>query len=228
MRPRVFLFDIDGTLIDASGVGRRAMEVAFVDVLGAARSAIEAVKFAGATDRGIVRSGLREAKLAEDEASIDAVLARYLELLPIEIACTTPAYRIHAGVFDAIAAAEAHARGAVGLGTGNLARGARIKLESVGLWERFAFGGFGCDAEPRHEVLAAGVRRGAQRLGVDPAECRVLVIGDTPRDVEAAQAIGAECLGVTTGHASADELRDAGATWVVDRLDHPLALRALE
>jgi phosphoglycolate phosphatase len=227
MRPSIFLFDIDGTLIDASGVGRRAMEVAFVEVLGAARSAIEAVKFAGATDRGIVRSGMREAKLPEDEASIDAVLARYLELLPIEIASTTPAYRIHGGVVEAIAIAEAHARGAVGLGTGNLARGAQIKLESVGLWDRFAFGGFGCDAEPRHEVLAAGVRRGAQRLGVDPAECRVLVIGDTPRDVEAAQAIGADCLGVTTGHASAEELRDAGANWVVDRLDHPLALRAL-
>jgi phosphoglycolate phosphatase-like HAD superfamily hydrolase len=225
--PTVFLFDIDGTLIDAGGAGRGAMEVAFVEVLGAARSTIAGVKFAGATDRGIVRAGLRAAGLPEDEAKIDAVLERYLELLPEEIGAARDAYRIHAGVHEAIAAAEAHACGAVGLGTGNVARGARIKLESVGIWERFAFGGFGCDAEPRHEVLAAGVRRGAARLAVEVEACRVVVIGDTPRDVEAARAIGAQCLAVSTGFASASTLREAGATWVVGRLDDAAAMRAI-
>jgi phosphoglycolate phosphatase-like HAD superfamily hydrolase len=227
MRPTVYLFDIDGTLIDAGGAGRRAMELAFVDVLGAARHAIAGVKFAGNTDRGIVRAGIRAAGLPEDEARIDAVLDRYLELLRTEIAAARGAYRVHDGVHEALAAAERCAGAAVGLGTGNVARGARIKLDSVGLWDRFGFGGFGCDAEPRAEVLSAGARRGAQRLGVDLTACRVLVIGDTPRDVAASLAIGAQCLAVSTGHATAEALHEAGATWVVGRLDEAAALRAI-
>ena len=227
MPPTVYLFDIDGTLIDAGGAGRRAMEDAFVSVVGGKLPAIAGIKFAGNTDRGIVRAGLQAAGVPDDEATIDAVLERYLELLPVAITSAEPAYRIHAGAMAAVATAEAHARGAVGLGTGNVARGARIKLESVGIWERFAFGGFGCDAEPRAEVLRAGVRRGAAQLGVEVDACRVLVIGDTARDVVAAHAIGAACLGVTTGFTKATTLRDAGATWVVERLDDPVALQAI-
>lgn len=227
MTPTVYLFDIDGTLLDAGGAGRRAMEDAFVDVIGGKLPAIARVKFAGNTDRGIVREGLRAAGVPDDEATIDAVLDRYLERLESAIASAGLAYRIHAGAMAAVEAAEAHARGAVGLGTGNLARGAKIKLESVGIWDRFAFGGFGCDAEPRADVLRAGVRRGAARLGVDVERCRVLVIGDTVRDVAAAHAIGATCLAVSTGYTGAATLREAGATWVVDRLDDPLALEAI-
>ena len=118
-----FLFDIDGTLIDGAGAGRRAMEAAFVDVLAAEREAIARVKFAGSTDPAIVRSGLRAAGLAEDDASIERVLRRYVELLPQEIAAVADDYRVHDGVEAALAEASRIDGAAVGLGTGNVAAG---------------------------------------------------------------------------------------------------------
>jgi phosphoglycolate phosphatase-like HAD superfamily hydrolase len=101
---------------------------------------------------------------------------------------------------------------AVGLGTGNVREGARLKLGRVGLFEHFDFGGYGCDAEDRAEVIRIGAERGASALGRTLSECRVVVIGDTPKDVAAAQAIGAECVGVATGSYSVDALLACGAT----------------
>src|SRR5262249_45889233 len=78
--------------------------------------------------------------------------------------------------------------------------------------ELFDFGGFGCDAEDRIELLRIGAERGARKLGLDLDGCRVVVIGDTPLDVAAALAIGAECIGVGTGGVEPAELAPAGAT----------------
>ena len=112
---------------------------------------------------------------------------------------------------ETLDAARALPEVAVGLGTGNIREGARIKLERVGIYDRFAFGGFGCDAEDRTELIRRGAKRGADRLGANRDRCRVVVIGDTPKDVAAAQAIGAECVGVGTGSFSAEQLLAAGA-----------------
>ncbi|HSO32352.1 MAG TPA: HAD hydrolase-like protein, partial [Labilithrix sp.] len=100
---------------------------------------------------------------------------------------------------------------ALGLGTGNVKRGAYAKLARGALDAPFAFGGFGCDAEDRTELLRVGAGRGAAALGVPLADCRVVVIGDTPKDVAAARGIGAECIGVGTGGFAPAALRDLGA-----------------
>jgi phosphoglycolate phosphatase len=127
---------------------------------------------------------------------------------------------------DAIAACE-KAGFAVGLGTGNIKEGARLKLARVNLYDRFAFGGFGDDHEQRDLLLAAGVKRGAAKLGVQPGAVPVVVIGDSPRDVAAAKAIGAACIGVGTGSSSAQKLLELGATAAFDSLAAPGALEAL-
>ena len=116
---------------------------------------------------------------------------------------------------------------AVGLGTGNVRAGARIKLERVSLYDQFAFGGFGCDHEDRAELLRVGAERGAAALGVERGECRVVVIGDTVRDVDAALRIGAECIGVGTGAGTPETLSGRGATAVFATLAVPGALEAL-
>ena len=121
------------------------------------------------------------------------------------------------------AAALVHSGMVVGLGTGNVESGARLKLAPSVLADRFDFGGFGCDAEDRAELLAIGSERGARALGVSRAECRVVIVGDTPLDVAAAQRIGAECLAVATGGHDVDELSHAGADLALETLADPRA-----
>ena len=222
-RPTVFLFDIDGTLVASSGAGKRAVHGAVERLYGRAP---EDFPYDGLTDRAIVRACVESVGGGATEGAIDAVLEAYLELLQ-ETVARAAGYRTHPGVHAALDAAESLPASAVGLGTGNIERGARVKLARVGLHERFAFGGFGSDAEPRAELLAVGAARGAARLGRPMEACRVVVIGDTPRDVAAATAIGAQCLAVATGGASLEELRATEAEWVFPTLDAPGAIEAL-
>lgn len=225
MKPTVLLFDIDGTLITTGGAGRRAMTRALAD-LGAVGAGD--FSYAGMTDRLIVRRSLEEAAVAATEARIDAVIARYLERLGEEVAQSVAAdYRVHPGMREAVAEALAREGFAVGLGTGNVERGARIKLSRVGLADAFAFGGFGCDAEDRGELIRIGAERGAARLGVARAACRVVVIGDTERDVAAARAIGAEAFAVATGTIGREALAASAPDHLFDTLAEPDARRAL-
>lgn len=222
--PTVLLFDIDGTLISSGGAGRRAIVRAFAERYGHG-DAIN-FSFAGMTDRAIARAGLKVVGAADSEEAIDAVLDAYLAILEEEVVSAT-GYRVHPGMLEALAAAAGRERVAVGLGTGNVRRGARIKLARVGLADRFAFGGFGCDHEDRPELIRAGAQRGAELLGVPVAECRVVIIGDTPKDVAAAQANGAESIAVATGQHKVEELRGTGATFVFPDLSAEGALQAL-
>src|SRR3954471_21929835 len=224
--PTVALFDIDGTLIVTGGTGRRSVNRAFQKLHGRA-DACDSFGFDGMTDRLIARTGLEAIGVAPSPDAIDAWLAEYLLALADEVARADGArFRLLPGMQQAISAAL-EANMAVGLGTGNVREGARIKLERVGVHHHFRFGGFGCDAEARPEVIRAGAERGAEQLGVPLAQCRVVVIGDTPRDVDAAEAIGAECIGVATGRYTVADLRAAGARQVFPDFCGQAALGAL-
>jgi phosphoglycolate phosphatase-like HAD superfamily hydrolase len=111
----------------------------------------------------------------------------------------------------------------IGLATGNLVDGARIKLTRGDLWRRFAFGGFGSDAADRAELVRIAIRRGVERAGRSFMRDEIWVIGDTPKDVAAAHAAGARCLGVATGWYDQEQLRDAGADLVHPTLAEWLA-----
>jgi phosphoglycolate phosphatase len=224
MPPTVLLFDIDGTLVSTGGAGRRSMDRAFLEHSGTAD--VLDFSFAGMTDPAIVRLGLSRAGRPADPDAIAAVLASYLRVLSEEVAAAE-AFVVHLGVERALAEASAWAGYAIGLGTGNIRDGARVKLGRAGLFERFAFGGFGCDSEDRAELLAVGADRGAALLGTPRAECRVVVIGDTPKDVAAAHAIGAEAVGVGTGPYSARDLTECGARWAFSSLEDEGALGVL-
>lgn len=208
------------------GVGRRAIERAFHLCHGRA-DACSLIRFDGMTDRSITRLALQAIQVAATEAGIDALLEVYVAELAAELrAAPADNYRVHAGVADCIEAARERGM-ALGLGTGNVVEGARLKLEHVDLYRHFSFGGFGSDHELRVELIRRGAERGAEKLGKPLAECRVLVIGDTPKDVDAARGIGAESLGVGTGSFSAAALREHGATYAFDDLTAPGALSAL-
>lgn len=221
----ILLFDVDGTLITTGGAGReailRALELGGVDPR-------VRFSFAGMTDRAIVRRYLDASGEGASETRIDELLASYLGILGEEVA-RVPAdrYHLHDGMTAALDRADALVGTAVGLGTGNVERGARIKLERVGVSHRFTFGGFGDDHEERAELLRVGALRGARQLGVDAGSCRIVVIGDTPRDVAAAKAIGAESFAVATGTISYQDLEASEPAHLFTDLAAPGALDAL-
>ena len=225
MTARILLFDIDGTLVHAGGAGRRALERAMEDHFGGHVRAREAylaeMKLDGMTDRLIVREAMASLGVAFDDTTCDRVLETYVRHLEEEI--RSPSYRVLPGVSSLLAALDR--RGAlVGLCTGNVVRGARIKLARGGLDRYFGWGagdiyGFAADGEARELIVRAALRRASERLGrtVDPRD--TLVVGDTPRDIEAAQAAGCRVLAVATGRFGIDELRTCGADVVLPTLD---------
>ena len=162
-RPTILLFDIDGTLIDSTGVGRHALENAF-ETLHGRRDAISGFRLDGMTDPAIVRQGLKFIGVEPTDAIMRSVLDGYLEQLKTTVASTPDErYIVHPGVRSTIDAAH-EAGCAVGLGTGNIVPGARIKLSRVGLYDRFDFGGFGSDAEERPALIRRGAERGRSIL----------------------------------------------------------------
>jgi phosphoglycolate phosphatase-like HAD superfamily hydrolase len=226
MKPTIVLFDIDGTLISTGGAGRRALVRTF-DTLFGKPQACAGFSFAGMTDRAIARGGLSAISVEPTDETIAAVLAQYLVFLNEELVrADRSKYRVHVGMTDAVQASLSESM-AVGLGTGNIREGAMAKLKHVALAEFFKFGGFGDDHEHRPTLILRGVERGAAQLGVPREEARVVIIGDTPKDVAAAQAVGALSIGVGTGDYTAQQLREVGATWAFNDFSDPNALEAL-
>jgi phosphoglycolate phosphatase len=180
MRPTVLLYDVDGTLITTGGAARLALEEGIAVFLGI--DVFEAsFSFGGMTDRGIMRGALKQAGVDASESEIDDVIALYLERLPAVLSGAAR-FSVHDGVVSLLDRTRSDPGYAVGLGTGNVERGARLKLDAVGLNPYLGFGGFGCDAESRPELILAGARRGAAALGRPLDECRVVIIGDTERE----------------------------------------------
>jgi phosphoglycolate phosphatase len=217
-QPTILLFDIDGTLLLTGGCGRRAFEHAFDRITGK-RGALDGFSFGGMTDRAIARMGLSAIGREVDPAVVDQLLEAYLEALEREL-LSPPNFVVLPGAQETVRALVGRPQTALGLGTGNVRRGAQAKLAYADLWSLFAFGGFGCDHEDRAELLRTGAQRGATQLGQPLAACRVVVVGDTVRDIAAAHAIGAQCIAVCTGADSADKLHAAGADSVVESLLH--------
>jgi phosphoglycolate phosphatase len=228
----VLLFDIDGTLLHCGGAGRRALERAMEEHLGDAVRPEEAwlggMKLDGMTDRLIVREAMVAVGHPFEEALCDRILDTYAARLEEEIG--GPGYEVLPGVPALLEALQAR-RATYGLCTGNIPRGARVKLARGGLDRFFGFGeaavnGFATDGEARERIVQAALRRAAAALGRPVAPAEVLVIGDTPRDVSAARAVGCPVLAVATGRFGEAALRAEGADHVVPTLADPGA-RAL-
>ena len=218
----IALFDIDGTLLHAGGAGRRAIELALAelfDELGEDVS-LQSVEFAGRTDPWIVRSALVQLGMAVDDVLVFEVLRRYADHLPRELELAS-AFEVLPGVLSLLSELSRNDHVVLGLGTGNTETAAYAKLARGGLDSFFAFGGFGSDHTDRAELLRAGLARGLERSGVRREETQVVVIGDTPHDVAAAQAIDAYCVAVSTGGYDGHALRAAGANVVVSDLEAP-------
>jgi phosphoglycolate phosphatase len=207
---RLVLFDVDGTLLWTDGAGRRAVHRALKDVLGIEHPAA-GFRFDGRTDPEIVRLLASAAGKAHDPRTVADVLAHYVGLLDDEL--SRPGHRttVYPGVFELVEALERRRDCVVGLLTGNIAEGARLKLRSGRLdIARFRVGAFGSDHEVRAELPAVAQRR-AREMGVEAAGKDVVIIGDTPADVTCGRQIGARAIGVATGSYTVEQLLEAGA-----------------
>ena len=207
---RLLLFDLDGTLVRSAGAGRRAMERAWATVFGMAMT-LEPRWTAGRTDAAIFREMGRRAGLeAELDRRWGQLKACYLEALADEL--TRSPGQVLPGVVKLLEWAE-KTGWALGLATGNVEEGARMKLAPFDLNRFFPVGGFGDDADERTALLKVAVERAHRHWGLE-ARC-VIVVGDTPLDVEAAHAAGYPALAVATGPYSVEELEAAGAEAVL-------------
>lgn len=227
---RILLWDIDGTLIKTNGAGHRALTKA-VSAAPAAFEALKGIRLDGMTDYKIARQlcaairhkdaphhPLEHHAALVERAEMDAVLEQYLQML--EALLQVPqGYEVLPGVHHVLDALEGKALHA--LGTGNLERGARLKLTPGALWPRFHFGGFGSDAEDRADVLRAAWRKAAAHTQRELGPADFVVIGDTPRDVDAAHAVGMACVAVATGRYTVAELSAHGAEDVLENLAQP-------
>jgi len=203
---RLLLFDVDGTLV-RGGPGREALKTAMHAVFGTA-GPIDDHEFSGKTDPQIARELLVDVGL--DDAEIDTALPslweRYLEGLAEELRHRP--VEVLPGVPRLLEALEAAEDAALGLVTGNIARGARLKLASAQLDPWFPVGAYGSDAEERDRLPAVAVERARRRWGVGFAPGEVVVIGDTPRDVRCGRAGGHRTVAVATGRISRAALEE--------------------
>ncbi|MET0801289.1 MAG: HAD family hydrolase [Actinomycetota bacterium] len=210
---RVVLFDVDGTLIDTGGAGGRSWSHAFRDAFNVDGD-IRKFSEVGMTDPVVARETFRGT--LGREATTDEVIRlmmRYVLRLPIEVD-SSPGYRVMPGVEDLLAGLV-EADTLLGLVTGNIEGAAHIKISRARLGRFFLFGGYGSDSSVRSDLTRAAIARAGALSGreIDPSE--VMVVGDTPRDIEAAHGAGAIAVGVATGEFSVDQLRDGGADHVL-------------
>ncbi len=208
---RLVLFDLDGTLLWTDGAGRRAIHRALVDVLGTP-GPIEGFRFDGRTDGEIVRLLAEGAGFAGDAALVGRVLDRYVGFLTDELAKPTQRTKVYPGVLELLEALEGRRDCVMGLLTGNVRDGARLKLASGGIAiDRFRVGAFGSDSAHRPDLPAVAQRRAREVLGFELPGRDVVIVGDTPADVTCGDGIGARAIGVATGSFSVKQLLEAGA-----------------
>ena len=221
---RLVLFDIDGTLIRTGGAGVKAFERTFALEFGV-RQATRNVHFAGRTDSSLVRECFRKHGIPSSEGNFLRFFDSYVFLLKdlLEKTRGEPCPAVAEFVEDLQLLPEPPL---IGLLTGNIRLGAEIKLRHYDLWNGFQTGAFGDDHENRNRLAAIAQRRGQELLGRTLAGDEILVVGDTPLDVECANAIRARMLAVGTGGYSCDQLRACAPTWVVESLREITARQA--
>ena len=211
---RLILFDIDGTLV-SGGPAKHAFEAAMAETYGTVGD-IGSVSFAGKTDPQIARELLTTVGFEREaiDSGFTELWERYVGHLEERLGDRP--MKVLPGVhelLDVLAGLEG-----VGLGllTGNIVRGAELKLGSAGLWERFEVGGFGSDHEERDELPAVAIERARVHWKVSIEAADAIVVGDTPRDVGCGRAGGTRTVAVATGTFPAAELLEAGPDHVLN------------
>jgi phosphoglycolate phosphatase len=195
---KLFLFDIDGTLLTTDGAGRAALKTAGTDLF-AIEEDLRTISVSGSTDTAIVQEILLHHSLEASTANVNRYLGGYLVWLKQHLASQSGA--ILPGAISILDVLAQDGQG-IGLLTGNVRRGAEIKLTAHGIWDRFSFGAFGDDDSDRNQLGPIAKRRAEAALNTEFPAHDIFVIGDTPKDIACARAFGAVAVAVATGRYS--------------------------
>lgn len=215
---RVVLFDIDGTLVSTGGAGVKAFGEAFKAAFGIS-NATEKIKFSGRTDYSLFRELCQLNEVDFSVSNRELFFEHYLHLIDnhLDDGEGGPFPGVLKMLDDLVLLPNPPA---IGLLTGNIEEGAKRKLSTYGLWERFSFGGFANDNEDRNLIAAAAKKKASKYLECHLDGSEVVVVGDTPKDVACGKYIGAKTLAVATGGSTLEELEACKPDWAVLDLNH--------
>ncbi len=219
----LLLFDIDGTLITSGGAGERALRLGFRDRFGIDDD-LRNVEIAGRTDSGIARAMLRTHGLAETPENIAAFVDGYLSHLADQLSRTEG--RLLPGILTLLEALKPRPGMVLALLTGNVARGAELKLMHYGVWHFFEFGAYADDHHDRNQLGPFARERAREKHGLEFPPERIFVLGDTPHDITCARAIGAKAIAIATGKFTRAELAAHQPDFVFDDLSDLAAVLA--
>ena len=214
---RLILFDIDGTLLNTNGIARNAFAEALDTVFGL-RTIAREHDFAGKTDQQIYREILTATGIDADliQRKQDDAMNLFFDLLERRI--TNENVTVLPGIRELLEALAEETVTTVGLLTGNMIRGARIKLQPVKLDHHFTFGAFGGDALYRQDLPSIAIERAYHRTGYIFREKEVVIVGDTPHDVTCGRHLNVRTIAVATGNSSSEELSQHRPDFLFDNL----------
>ena len=214
------LFDIDGTLVSTGGAGAASWRLAFDELYGIPAD-IGKFTDTGMTDPDVGRKTFEAVmSRAPERKEFTRLLERRLHYLHRTVE-ESEGYRVLPGV-DVLLPNLIEDGYLLGLVTGNVEGAAHVKLHRAKLNRFFSFGGYGSDASDRGELTRIALKRAALVYGEAVVPDQAIAVGDTPLDVEGAHAAGIECVGVASHHFDVQQLRDAGADYVVSSLSEGL------
>jgi phosphoglycolate phosphatase len=199
----LLLFDIDGTLITSGGAGEKALCQAMEDRFGVPED-LKGITLAGATDALIARLMLEKNGIEATPENITGLLDAYLRRLSERMSLHQG--RLLPGIVSLLDRLKQEPSCILALLTGNLVKGAEIKLSHYGVWDYFEFGAFADDHHDRNQLGHFARSRATEAHGIDLPARDVCVIGDTPRDIECGKAIGARTVAIGTGNYSLEDL----------------------
>jgi phosphoglycolate phosphatase-like HAD superfamily hydrolase len=212
---KLILFDIDGTLISSGGAGTRALNKSFNEIFSIP-DGFQGVRMAGRTDIEIMKEGMRRHNINPEAKLVKRMVDGYIYHLGKEI--HNNGRHLKPRIKEILSRLKEMEGVYLGLLTGNLEKGARIKLEPFGINLYFPFGAFGSDDEDRNRLLPIALKKFSDIYNVSLKPEDSIVIGDTPRDVACSKPYGALSVVVATGPYSFEELKDSGADLVLEDL----------
>jgi phosphoglycolate phosphatase len=214
---RLLLFDIDGTLIHSGGAGVHALKSAFTERFGIVDE-LHDIEIAGMTDSGIVVSILNKHKIPATNENVSAFLDSYVHFLSLELPRRVG--KLLPGVLELLEKLKSRPHLVLALLTGNVSRGAQLKLEHYGVWHFFEFGAFADDHHDRNRLGTVARARAKEKHGRQFSTSEIDVIGDTPRDIACGKAFGARTIAVATGTWKRDQLAKYEPDFLIDDLSN--------
>src|SRR5882762_3401923 len=214
---RLLLFDIDGTLIHSGGAGVYALKSAFKERFGIDDD-LQGIEIAGMTDSGIVVSILNKHKIPPTNENVSAFLDSYVHFLSLELPRRKG--NLLPGVLELLESLKSRQHLVLALLTGNVSRGAQLKLEHYGVWHFFEFGAFADDHRDRNKLGGFARTRAKEKHGREFLPEEIDVVGDTPRDIACGKAFGARTVAIATGTWSRADLAKHQPNFLFDDLSN--------